>query len=59
MTRRYGWIPDIPDARDFAFAARPRARRARYPGAVNLQSHCPPVRDQGRQGSCGGQMGAE
>jgi C1A family cysteine protease len=48
---RYGWIPDIPDARDFMFAA-PEAVLRSMPKSVDLRSQCPPVYDQGRLGSC-------
>jgi len=56
MTRtnsRYGWVPDLPDQRDFSFAA-PPAVAANLPPAVDLTSHCPPVYDQGQLGSCTG-----
>lgn len=56
MTRtnsRYGWIPDLPDQRDFYFAA-PVAVQASLPPAVDLRQNCPPVYDQGQLGSCTG-----
>ncbi len=52
-TKRYGWIPDLPDARDHLFAA-PPAVLGKLPPAVDLTSHCPPVYDQGELGSCTG-----
>jgi C1A family cysteine protease len=48
---RYGWIPDIPDARDFMFSA-PEAVLRSMPASVDLRSQCPPVYDQGQLGSC-------
>ncbi|UIK87647.1 C1 family peptidase [Arthrobacter polaris] len=50
---RYGWIPDLPDQRDFHFAA-PAAVQASLPPAVDLRPQCPPVYDQGQLGSCTG-----
>ena len=48
---RYGWIPDLPDYRDFVFAA-PRNILSRLPAKVDLTSKCPGVYDQGEIGSC-------
>ncbi|MFL6513418.1 MAG: C1 family peptidase [Chthoniobacterales bacterium] len=48
---RFGWIPDLPDQRDYAFSA-PRAVLQKLPAKVNLTSRCPPVFDQGEIGSC-------
>ena len=54
-TRRragFGWVPDLPDARDHVFATRPATVGA-LPAAVDLRPQCPPqVYDQGRIGSC-------
>ncbi|MDD0858602.1 C1 family peptidase [Arthrobacter alpinus] len=50
---RYGWIPDLPDQRDFQFAA-PVAVQASLPPSVDLRPACPPVYDQGQLGSCTG-----
>jgi C1A family cysteine protease len=47
---RYGWIPDIPDARDQSYRVPGAARR--LPRAVDLRSGCPAVYDQGQLGSC-------
>jgi C1A family cysteine protease len=49
--QRYGWVPDLPDARDFQFSA-PDSVIASLPAKVNLRSKCPPVYDQGALGSC-------
>lgn len=51
--QRYGWIPDLPDARDHMYAA-PGPVAAALPVKVDLRSHCPPVYDQGQLGSCTG-----
>ncbi len=47
---RYGWIPDLPDARDRLYRA-PRAVGP-LPRTVDLRSGCPAVYDQGQLGSC-------
>jgi len=49
--QRYGWVPDLPDARDYQFSA-PDAVIATLPPKVDLRSKCPPVYDQGQLGSC-------
>lgn len=49
----YGWVPDLPDQRDFHFAA-PQMVQAALPPAVDLRPQCPPVYDQGQLGSCTG-----
>src|SRR6478672_13099708 len=49
--KRYGWIPDIPDQRDFLYAAPPAFLRA-LPPKVDLRTKCPPLYDQGQLGSC-------
>ena len=48
---RYGWIPDLPDRRDFVFRT-PRRVLAKLPAKVDLTSQCPAVYDQGEIGSC-------
>ncbi len=48
---RYGWTPDIPDQRDFMYAAPAPIQRS-LPALVDLTSKCPPVYDQGQLGSC-------
>lgn len=47
---RYGWLPDLPDARDQWFAAPPVTEA--LPHSVDLRAQCPPVYDQGQLGSC-------
>ena len=49
--KRYGWWPDIPDARDARYMARP-AILAAMPTSVDLRPGCPPIYDQGELGSC-------
>jgi C1A family cysteine protease len=50
--RRLGWVPDIPDSRDFTYAA-PRSVLTALPREVSLRDKCPnTVYDQGRLGSC-------
>jgi C1A family cysteine protease len=44
----YGCRRDTKDARDHMMA--PRAMR--FPAAIDLRAHCPPVMDQGQLGSC-------
>jgi hypothetical protein len=48
----YGWVRDLPDARDFLYAA-PLIRFPQgLPPSVDLTSECPAVYDQGQLGSC-------
>ena len=50
--KRLGWLPDIPDHRDFAYAA-PTAVLKALPAQVDLRNKCPKtVYDQGHLGSC-------
>lgn len=51
--QRYGWIPDLPDARDHLYAA-PAPVLLKLPTRVDLRPKCPPVYDQGELGSCTG-----
>lgn len=48
----YGWHRDLPDARDFAYAAPLLRFPAGLPSAIDLRADCPPVYDQGQLGSC-------
>lgn len=48
----YGWVPDLPDHRDFVYSA--VRKPAKLPSAVDLRPMCPPVADQGQLGSCTG-----
>jgi C1A family cysteine protease len=49
--RRYGWVADLPDHRDFLYAA-PQSVVTSLPAKVDLTKQCPPVYNQGRIGSC-------
>ncbi|GAC1335983.1 MAG: C1 family peptidase [Candidatus Dormibacteria bacterium] len=51
QTRRYGWLPDLPDQRDLLYSA-PAGPPAALPPRVDLRPVCPPVYDQGDLGSC-------
>ena len=47
----YGWLPDLPDQRDFAYTAiKPRIEK--LPSKVDLRSKCSPIENQGELGSC-------
>lgn len=52
-TKRYGWVPDLPDARDLAYSA-PLATIGALPSSADLRPNCPVVYDQGQLGSCTG-----
>lgn len=52
-THSYGWVPDVPDQRDYLYAA-PREVLGALPPSVDLTASCPPVYDQGQLGSCTG-----
>lgn len=52
MKRKYGWKPQLPDQRDFLFAAITPARQ--LPAKVDLRPKMPFVYDQGNLGSCTG-----
>jgi C1A family cysteine protease len=49
--QRFGWVPDLPDARDFLYSA-PEAVLASLPTKVDLRPKMPRVYDQGHLGSC-------
>jgi C1A family cysteine protease len=49
--QQYGWIPDLPDQRDFLYAA-PTPIQRNIPPKMDLSDRCPPVYDQGPLGSC-------
>lgn len=51
--KRYGWIPDLPDARDHLYAA-PAPILLKLPPKIDLRTKCPPVYNQGELGSCTG-----
>jgi C1A family cysteine protease len=47
----YGWVPDLPDQRDFLYTAPTPVQRS-IPPKMDLSSRCPPIYDQGQLGSC-------
>ena len=48
----YGWVPDLPDQRDFMYSA-PVENIAALPPSEDLRPECPKeVYDQGQLGSC-------
>lgn len=47
----YGWLPDLPDHRDFLYSAPARGVK-QLPAKIDLSPRCPPVYDQGELGSC-------
>ena len=48
--RKYGWVPDVPDQRDFLYSAiRPKLT---LPASVDLRAGCSVIEDQGQLGSC-------
>lgn len=50
ISRQYGWVPDIPDQRDYLYKAiRPVIK---LPEETNLRKYCSIVEDQGSLGSC-------
>jgi len=51
VPRRYGWIPDLPDQRDFLYSAI-HPLPGTIPPAIDLRECCSPVEDQGKLGSC-------
>lgn len=53
MSKRYGWIPDVPDNRDKTYGA-VRKISATLPPLVDLRDICSPIEDQGDLGSCTG-----
>lgn len=50
--RFWGWIPDLPDQRDFLYAALRKVAAARLPTSVDLRPTMSKVEDQGQLGSC-------
>jgi C1A family cysteine protease len=48
---KFGWLPDLPDARDYLYAA-PLKVMQKMPAKADLRKSCPPVYDQGGLGSC-------
>lgn len=48
---RYGWQPDLPDNRDFLYAAPPSFLK-KLPVKIDLRKQCPAVYNQAQLGSC-------
>jgi len=48
--RSYGWVPDLPDKRDYLYRAIRRV--VKLPKSVDLRPICSIVEDQGSLGSC-------
>ncbi len=46
-----GWLPDIPDHRDFLYKSI-KPKNVRLPKAVDLRRYCSTVENQGNLGSC-------
>ena len=51
--QKYGWLPDLPDYRDYKFSESFTAQAA-LPASVDLRPKMPPVYNQGNLGSCTG-----
>src|SRR5438045_6504771 len=49
--KRFGWVRDIPDQRDYRYEPPPQLARA-LPPKVDLRDGFPPCYNQGRLGSC-------
>jgi C1A family cysteine protease len=50
----YGWVHDLPDSRDFLFAAPLLQFPKGLPQSVDLSAKCPPIYNQGQLGCCTG-----
>jgi C1A family cysteine protease len=48
---KYGWIPDLPDQRDFPYI-RLAVSIPQLPSKFDLRINCTPIEDQGELGSC-------
>jgi C1A family cysteine protease len=48
----YGWVRDLPDTRDYLYAAPLFHFRKGLPTEIDLRRKCPPIYDQGQLGSC-------
>src|SRR3979409_1707958 len=51
FTKWYGWLPDLPDHRDFLYSA-VAPKLTKLPPKVDLRPGCSAVEDQGQLGSC-------
>jgi len=50
----YGWVRDMPDARDVIYSVAAPIITKGLPAKVDLRPQCPPVYDQGQLGCCTG-----
>lgn len=50
--KRFGWVPDLPDQRDFSFKVPRRVTAKALPTKVDLRPQMPAIYDQGQLGSC-------
>jgi len=48
---KYGWIPDLPDQRDFPYTQLALGAPL-IPGQIDLRASCSPIENQGNLGSC-------
>ena len=51
LSRRFGWVPDVPDHRDYLLTG-PMVEGRALPAKVDLRPRCPAVYDQLSLGSC-------
>lgn len=54
MKRKYSWIPDIPDFRDFKLDNKMLKLVRKLPDSVDLRPYCSKIEDQETLGSCTG-----
>lgn len=50
--RKLGWIPDVPDHRDYMYSAVHKSTIEKLKETVDLRKYCSKVEDQGNLGSC-------
>jgi C1A family cysteine protease len=49
--KRYGWIPDLPDTRDFPYVQLTEVIPT-IPSQIDLRQYCTPIENQGQIGCC-------
>lgn len=49
--KRFGWMPDLPDQRDFRYTAGPKFLKS-IPNKIDLRKQMPIIYNQGSLGSC-------
>ena len=52
IKKRYGWVPSLPDHRNYEYETLVSLPKVALPTSVDLRPHMPPVYDQGNLGSC-------